>query len=102
MNKQERVALEAEMNAHIQAWQQSDQSQLRYCRENNLTYHKFVYWLNKIRRKQNPIDQVFIPVGMKKSSPFFPSDLEITYPNGVRLRVAPGSMEIVGRLIRLF
>ena len=102
MNKQERVALAMEMSGHIQAWQRSDQSQLRYCRENNLTYHKFVYWLSKIRRKENPVDQAFIPVGMKPSVSFFPSDLEITYPNGVRLRMASSSMEIVGRLIRLF
>ena len=102
MNKQERVAQAAEMQDHIQAWQQSEQSQLRYCQENNLTYHKFVYWLSKIRRKQHPVDQVFIPVGIKRSSSFIPTDIEIIFPNGVRLRVASGSMEIVGRLIRLF
>jgi hypothetical protein len=102
MNKQERVALAAEMQDHIQAWQQSEQSQLRYCQENNLTYHKFVYWLSKIRRKQNPVDQVFIPVGIKRSSSFIPTDIEIIFPNGVRLRVASGNMEIVHRLIRLF
>ena len=102
MNKQERLSLEREMQDHIQSWQQSNQSQQQYCRENNLTYHKFVYWISKIRRHQTPADEVFIPVGMKKSSTFIPADVEITYPNGVRLRVAPGSMEIVGRLIRLF
>ncbi len=101
MNKQDRKALSEEMHHHIELWQQSKTSQKQYCNENNLAYHKFIYWLHKIRQVQNPLDGMFIPVKTRPATRTFVTDLEITYPNGVRLRLSPGSFEHISRLIRL-
>lgn len=101
MKKKRRIALQEEMNYHIQSWHQSAQSQKEYCQENNLAYHKFIYWLNKFRRKHNPIEQTFIPVQMDPPVDSSGTELEIAFPNGVRLRVCSGNMQFIGQLIRL-
>jgi hypothetical protein len=100
MKKKNRSKIEDEMRNHIQAWQTSKQSQQLYCHENNLAYHTFIYWHNKFRRKQNPIEQAFIPVQMSQPPNPTQVELEISYPNGVRLRV-PADIHLIGQLIRL-
>lgn len=101
MNKQDRKALSEEMHRHIESWQQSKTTQKQYCTENNLAYHKFIYWVQKIREAQNPAAGMFIPVKTRPGSRTFVADVEITYPNGVRLRLSPENFEHIGRLIRL-
>ncbi len=88
------------MRYHIEAWQTGNQTQQVYCRENNLKYQKFIYWRNKFRRKQSPIEQAFIPVQLGQPVIPTPAELEIAYPNGVRLRV-PADIQLIGQLIRL-
>ena len=101
MNKQDRKALSEQMHHHIQAWQQSKTTQTQYCISNNLAYHKFIYWLKKTREAQNPADGIFIPVKTRPASRTFVTDVEITYPNGVRLRLSPENFDHISRLIRL-
>jgi len=101
MNKKKRIALQEEMSYHIQCWQQGKQSQKEYCHENNLAYHTFIYWLTKLRRKQSPIEQAFIPVQMDQPVKSSATELEIVFPNGVRLRVSSGNIQFIGQLIRL-
>jgi len=101
MKKKNRSRLEEEMRYHIQVWQESKQTQKEYCLENNLPYSKFIYWMNKFRRKQNPIEQEFIPVHMDQQVQPLSLDLEIAYPNGVRLRVPSDNIQFIGQLIRL-
>jgi hypothetical protein len=101
MNKQDRKALSEEMHHHIQAWHQSKTTQKQYCIANNLAYHKFIYWLQKIREAQNPLDGMFIPVKTRPATRVCVTDLEITYPNGVRLRLSPENFDHISRLIRL-
>jgi len=101
MKKKNQSKLEEEMRYHIQSWQQGKQSQQEYCHENNLAYHKFIYWHSKFRRKQNPIEQAFIPVHMEQPVLSSSLELEIAYPNGVRLRVPSGNVQFIGQLIRL-
>lgn len=100
MKRKTRSKLEQEMRYHIEAWQTGNQTQQVYCRENNLKYQKFIYWRNKFRRKQSPIEQAFIPVQLGQPVIPTPAELEIAYPNGVRLRV-PADIQLIGQLIRL-
>jgi hypothetical protein len=67
MKKEILEKLEEEMRYHIQSWRQEKQTQQEYCHENNLAYHKFIYWLSKFCRKQNPIEHAFIPVQMEQT-----------------------------------
>ena len=101
MNKQDRKALSEEMHYHVQAWQDSKTSQKQYCIENNLAYHKFVYWLQKMREAQNPATGMFIPVKTRPGSRTFAADVEIIYPNGVRLRLSSDNFDHISRLIRM-
>ena len=101
MNKQDRKALSEEMHHHIELWQHSNTTQKQYCIANHLAYHKFIYWLQKMREVQNPTDGMFIPVKTKPAKRTFVTDMEITYPNGVRLRISPENFEHISRLIRL-
>ena len=36
---------------HIEAWKNSGLSQVEYCREKNLSRHRFTYWNSKLRKK---------------------------------------------------
>ena len=54
-----------------------------------------------MREVQNPTDGMFIPVKTKPAKRTFVTDMEITYPNGVRLRISPENFEHISRLIRL-
>jgi len=102
MTPKNRSLLKEEMRYHITSWQQSEQSQKEYCLANNLPLYKFHYWIHKLRGSQNPIADSFIPVHMQQSSPSASaSDLEIAYPNGVRLKVPSGDVQFIGQLIRL-
>ena len=64
MDKQTRVEKNREKRkywqSHIEAWKQSGLSQIDYCRENNLSRHRFTYWKCKGDKKSESIR--FIPV----------------------------------------
>ncbi len=101
MNKTTRLQLEEEMRYHVQAWQQGAGSQKEYCRENNLSYHTFIYWIHKFRRNHIPVDQAFIAVQPDQPGTSLPQELEIAYPNGVRLRLPSTDIQLIGQLLRL-
>jgi hypothetical protein len=102
MTRKNRSLLKEEMQYHLTSWQQSEQSQKEYCQANNLPLYKFHYWIHKLRGSHNPLADSFVPVNMQpSSSPVSASDLEIAYPNGVRLKVPSGDVHLIGQLIRL-
>ena len=101
MKKKDRAAYEEEMMYHIKSWNQSKQTQKEYCTENNLAYSTFIYWFNKFRRSFSKIDDTFITVNLEGHSQSVPSELELSYPNGVRLRISSVNLELIGRLIHL-
>ena len=101
MNKTTRLQIEEEMRYHVQGWQQSAVSQKEYCRENNLSYHTFIYWIQKIRHNHIPVEQSFIAVQPNQQVTSLPQELEIAYPNGVRLRIPSTDIQLIGQLLRL-
>ena len=101
MNKLDRKAISEEMHHHIESWQQSKTTQKQYCIINHLAYHKFIYWLQKVRAVQNPPEGIFIPVKTRPAIRTSVPEVEITYPNGVRLRFSPENFEHIRGLIRL-
>ena len=52
---------------HIEAWQNSNLSQIDYCRQKNLTPHRFTYWKKKLATA-NPSDLSFVPVPIAPAS----------------------------------
>lgn len=87
----------------IAAWRESGQSQVAYCKANDLSYSQFVYW----RRKSQPAEEAarrgrrgaFVPatyLGAKKAE-----SLSVVLPNGVELRgVTTDNLVVVEQLLR--
>ncbi len=80
---------------------QSGKSQKEYSQEAGIGYAKFNYWVCKYRKQQEPspgagfIKVDATPVGGT-------GELEIIYPNGVRLKAGGGDLSLISQLIRLY
>jgi len=101
MKKQDRKLRREEMAYHIQSWKESGVSQHQYCLSNNLRFNTFYYWLKKDRSKNNPLTDGFIPIRVQGGSSDPATNVEIQYPNGVRILVPSMDIQFIGRLVRL-
>lgn len=81
MKNQERIKRQEEMLSLIEQWQSSGQSQQLFCKERNLSYTTFYYWLRSYRRRVN--ESNFLPVEVSSGS-----HIEIHYPGGVGFAAA--------------
>ena len=90
-------------NQQVRKWQQTDQSQIAYCRMHDLDYHRFTYWRRKFsstgQNAEPPVRSGFVPV---KACSTKPQELTATLPNGVILRgIAGDNLSIVKQLLGL-
>ncbi len=90
-------------NQQIKQWQQTDQSQIVYCRTHHLNYHRFTYWRRKLASTgqitKPPVRSRFIPV---KTCSTIAQELTVTLPNGAILRgIAADNLSIVKQLLEL-
>ena len=86
----------------IEAWQSSGQTQQAYCKTNDLSYHRFGYWLRKFRRQsqeaQSQKGSGFVPVTHSATSPS--AGLSLAFPSGLVLRgIAGDNLPIVYQLL---
>ena len=63
-------ARDAEMLAHIKAWQSSGETQASYCQYHNLTIHQFIYYKQKLgfmkpRKPKSTASNQLVPVTIK-------------------------------------
>ena len=80
MEKQDRIKRQEEMLSLIEQWQESGKTQQSFCREHDLTFTTFYYWLKRYRSQ---IDKSsFLPVEISSES-----HIEIRYPGGVILQL---------------
>ena len=73
---------------HVTQFIDSGLSKAQYCREHELTYHQFVYWVPQFSPLSNEpaaatTTHRFLPVMLNQ--PAQPSELEITLPSGVQI-----------------
>ena len=47
-------------SSHVESWKISGLSQIEYCREHNLSKHRFTYWKCKLDRESSSVK--FIPI----------------------------------------
>lgn len=73
----------------IEAWQRSGVSAAAFCRAENLNYPQFVYWQRALRaaKSAGATAPMLLPVRIKTIPE---SALDLTLPNGFRLRVPAG------------
>ena len=86
----------------IEVWQSSGQTQQAYCKTNDLSYHRFGYWLRKFRRQsqeaQSQKSSGFVPV--THSAPSQSTGLSLALPSGLVLRgIAADNLPLVHQLL---
>jgi len=91
----------ASWQQHVEQWQQRQQTQKAYCREHDLNYHRFGYWLRKTTPR--PTDQPAV----NKASAFVPvvnqqphAGLSLSFPNGIVLQgIDSDNVSVVRQLL---
>jgi len=76
----------AEMERHIQAWDQSGLSKKKYSEEAGIPYHTFLYWIGRLSpqpQQDGSFRELSLPAAPQASG-----QIEIEYPSGVRLRLS--------------
>lgn len=70
----------------IEIWKESGKTQLEFCREKDIAYSKFHYWLKKYNGQGSSQDSpAFMAVTVKKQPLAHAGTLELVYPDGRRL-----------------
>ena len=89
-------------NSHIEAWKQSGLSQIDYCRQKDLSRHRFTYWKCKRDRESDPIRFVHV-LPRPILSPFSINDtapLKVIIGDRYRIEIGDGfSSDTLLRLI---
>lgn len=72
----------------IEVWKTSGQTQLDFCREKDIAYHKFHYWFRKYSKQnscspENPSS--FARILVKNQNAMSSASVELVYPDGRRL-----------------
>ena len=84
------------MLSMIADWQQSGKSKMAYCAENGINAAKFYYWISRIKESDKSAVG-FLTIDKARKN----SDIEIIYPNGVRIKVE-NDLGLLSQLIRLY
>ena len=89
----------------VDAWKLSELSQNQFCKSNDLTYHRFVYWRSKfeaVTRRRHPKEGIgFTVVNCLPDSDY---GLTLTLPNGLVVRgicaeKSPAAASITGAIV---
>ena len=78
-------------------WQQSGLSQKAFCSQHKVAISTFQYWVSKYRKASEQSVSGFVALPTHE-----PASAEITYPNGVRIRVAGLDPAHIAQLIHLW
>lgn len=87
--------LQASSVLMITDWRKSGKSKRLYCREHGINPSTFYYWFSRVKKEE---EEAVGFVTIEKPVPN--KTIEITYPNGVRLRVE-NDLALVSQLIHL-
>jgi len=85
------------MLSMIADWQQSGKSKKAYYAENGINEATFYYWFSRIKENDTAARGSFITIDKVPRK----SDVEIIYPNGVRIKTE-NDLALVSQLIRLY
>jgi len=89
---------------HITDWQASGLSGLAYCKEQSLTYCRFVYWRKKLTCAESVADEIS-SAGFARAIPAVGSrasdGLTVLLPGGVSISgLHAGNIELLGAVLR--
>lgn len=90
MTKEEKEAQESRMLQLITSSLESGKSHREYCKLKGISEARYYYWLKRYHQKKDPVQGVtFLPLSIKSTEPFH-QEIEISYPNGVRVKISHG------------
>lgn len=77
------------MSQHVQSWKQQKLSRKLYCQQNDLSIHKFNYWVLRLIKEEQVsavsmtkgFTKIPQPVTVSSADPFF----QVELPNGNRI-----------------
>lgn len=93
--------IKEEMLLLMKEFENSGLSQKEFSGSKNIGFHKFNYWYRKLKREQEELSG-FVRVDTGKTTSHGGSQLELIYPNGVKLKVDCGDLPLLSQLIRLY
>jgi hypothetical protein len=84
------------MKAEVERWHQSGLSQKEFSQQLGMKVATFSYWVSRSKEEKK---KGFVPLVAKVGS--FP-EIQVTYPNGVRITLPTSDPELLSRLIHLY
>jgi len=85
----------------MEEFAQSGQTQKEFSTARGMAFHTFNYWFRKLKNeKEEPSGFVRVETGTAISGAG--EQLELVYPNGVKLRTCSTDLSLLSRLIRLY
>ena len=95
------MSLEEQMFSLVEDYLSSGKNQREYSQQAGIGKAKFNYWVCKYKRQQEEPSSGFIKIETA-SAMQQDQELEILYPNGVRLKTGGGDLSLIGQLVRLY
>ncbi|MDT7827672.1 hypothetical protein RQM65_06385 [Pricia sp. S334] len=93
------MSKEQEMFALIDEFENGVLSGKDFCRAKGLVPSTFYYWKKKKARIDTGSSTGFVTIG---PNPLMDGNLELIYPNGIRLRLGASQFTLIGKLLRLY
>ena len=83
----------------VAAYEQSEQSQRAFCELAGINLSRFGYWVRKIRKERETTGG-FVKVDTTLAQPA--TELELVYPNGVKIKLQEANLALISQLLRLY
>ena len=81
----------------IEQWEQSSLVKKDFCLQHNIKPATFQYWITKYHRAKQQPDSGFVAL-----TPTVRDQVEIIYPNGVRIQVSSADTARIAQLLHLW
>jgi len=88
------------MFALVDAWRQSSKKRKEFCDEHQIKVSTFSYWITR-KNKAERSGKGFLPIDVSGSG-HRATNVDIYYPNGIRLSLSAGDLPLISKLIRLY
>lgn len=88
-----------EISRIVEEFKSGHQTQKSFCAEKGLSISTFSYWLRKDKDKKDPAGN-FLKISTEPSCE--KAVPEITYPNGVTVKIPGASLSFIRQLIKLY
>ena len=90
-----------EMILLMEEFAKSGRSQKEFSASKGIVFHTFNYWFRKLKKeKEEPAGFVRVETGTALSGAT--EQLEVVYPNGVKVKTCSTDLSLLSRLIRLY